>query len=167
MSFKLMTDNTADLPLQFYDENDIGVLTLPVQVGDAVYDDYRTTDSKMFFENMRAGTMPTTSQVNPEGAKQGFLKVIEGEGIKEILYLSFSSGMSGTYNSVRIAAEEIMDEKPEVKINVIDTLCAAMGEGLLVYKANLYKQQGHTLDETAKYVEDIKFPSASFEALTA
>ena len=100
--------------------------------------------------------MPTTSQVNPEGAKQGFLKVIEGEGIKEILYLSFSSGMSGTYNSVRIAAEEIMDEKPEVKINVIDTLCAAMGEGLLVYKANLYKQQGHTLDETAKYVEDIK-----------
>ena len=156
MSFKLMTDNTADLPIQFYDENQIGVLTLPVQVGDTVYDDYRTTDSKMFFENMRAGTMPTTSQVNPDGAKEGFMKVIEEEGIKEILYLAFSSGLSGTYNSVRIAAEELMEERPDVKVIVIDTLCAAMGEGLLVYKANTYKQQGHTLEETAEYVESIK-----------
>lgn len=156
MSFKLMTDNTADLPIQFYDDNDIGVLSLPVQVGDTVYDDYRTTDSKMFFENMRAGTMPTTSQINPDGAKEGFLKVIEGEGIKEILYLAFSSGLSGTYNSVRIAAEELMEERPDVKVVVIDTLCAAMGEGLLVYKANQYKKQGHTLEETAEYVEKIK-----------
>ena len=156
MSFKIMTDNTADMPIQFYDENDIGVLTLPVTVGETVYDDYRTIDSKMFFDNMRAGTMPTTSQVNPDGAKEAFLKVIDGEGIKEILYLSFSSGMSGTYNSVRIAAEEIMEERPDVKVKVIDTLCAAMGEGLLVYKANLYKQQGHTLEETAEYVEKIK-----------
>ena len=110
----------------------------------------------MFFENMRAGTMPTTSQINPDGAKEGFLKVIEGEGIKEILYLAFSSGLSGTYNSVRIAAEELMEERPDVKIVVIDTLCAAMGEGLLVYKANVYKNQGHTLEETAEYVEKIK-----------
>ena len=156
MSFKLMTDNTADLPIEFYDENDIGVFTLPVQVGDKVYDNYRTIDNKMFFENMRAGTMPTTSQVNPENAKEGFLQVIENEGVKEILYLAFTTGMSGTYNSVRVAAEEVMEEKPDVKITVIDTLCAAMGEGLLVYKANSYKKQGHTMDETAAYVEKIK-----------
>lgn len=156
MSFKLMTDNTADMPIQYYDENNIGVLTLPVQVEDTIYDDYRTIDSAMFFKNMREGTMPTTSQINPDGAKEGFLKVIEGEGIKEILYLAFSSGLSGTYNSIRIAAEELMEERSDVKIVVIDTLCAAMGEGLLVYKANVYKNQGHTLEETAEYVEKIK-----------
>lgn len=157
MSFKLMTDNTTDLPVDYFEENDIGVLTLPVQVDDMVYDDYRTMDCKLFFENMRAGTLPTTSQVNPEAAKDAFLKVIEEEKVKEILYLAFTSGMSGTYNSVRIAAEEVMEEKPGIKIVVIDSLCASLGEGLLVYKANLYKSQGHTIDETAAYVEEIKW----------
>lgn len=156
MSFKLMTDNTADLPVEFYKENDIEVLTLPVQVDDMVYDDYKTMDCKQFFQNMREGTLPTTSQLNPEMAKEGFLRELEKGNVKEILYIAFTSGMSGTYNNVRIAAEEIMEERPEVKIIVIDSLCAAMGEGLLVYKANLYKNQGHTLEETADYVEKIK-----------
>ena len=156
MSFKLMTDNTADLPVEFYKENDIEVLTLPVQVDDMVYDDYKTMDCRQFFQNMREGTLPTTSQLNPEMAKEGFLRELEKGNVKEILYIAFTSGMSGTYNNVRIAAEEIMEERPEVKIIVIDSLCAAMGEGLLVYKANLYKNQGHTLEETADYVEKIK-----------
>lgn len=156
MSFKLMTDNTADLPVEFYKENDIEVLTLPVQVDDMVYDDYKTMDCKQFFQNMREGTLPTTSQLNPDMAKEGFLRELEKGNVKEILYIAFTSGMSGTYNNVRIAAEEIMEERPEVKIIVIDSLCAAMGEGLLVYKANLYKNQGHTLEETADYVEKIK-----------
>ena len=159
MSFKLMTDNTADLPVEFYKENDIEVLTLPVQVDDMVYDDYKTMDCKQFFQNMREGTLPTTSQLNPEMAKEGFLRELEKGNVKEILYIAFTSGMSGTYNNVRIAAEEIMEERPEVKIIVIDSLCAAMGEGLLVYKANLYKNQGHTLEETADYVEKIKLNS--------
>lgn len=156
MSFKLMTDNTVDLPIEYLDENNIGVFTLPVQVEDIVYDDFRTIDYKLFFDNMRLGTLPTTSQVNPEAARSGFLRVIEQEKVKDILYLSFSSGMSGTYNSVNMAAKEIMEENPEVKIVVVDTLCASMGEGLLLYKANLYKKQGHSMEETVAYVEKMK-----------
>lgn len=154
MAFKLMTDNTVDLPVEFLKEHEIGVFTLPARVDDEVYDNYETIDSKMFFEKMRNGSMPTTSQVNPSEAKEGFLKVIDTH--KEILYLAFSSGLSGTYNSVRLAADEVMEEHPDVKITVIDTLCASLGEGLLLYKAIGLKEAGKSLEEVAEYVESHK-----------
>lgn len=151
MAFKLMTDNTADLPIAYYDEHDITVLTLPAKVEDNIYADYRTIDCKMFFEQMRQGSMPTTSQVNPAEAKDVFLEQIKE--YDEILYLAFSSGLSGTYNSVRMAAEEVMEENPNVRIRVIDTLCAALGEGLLVMKTVALKEDGKTMEETADWVE--------------
>lgn len=154
MSFKLMTDNTVDLPVSYLDENDIGVFTLPTQVDGKVYDDYRTVDPKIFFENMRKGSMPTTSQVNTQQAKDGFLDEIQRS--KEILYLAFSSGLSGTYSSVSIAAREVMEEHADVRIIVIDTLCAAMGEGLMLHKTIEYKNAGHTMDEVADFVEKTK-----------
>lgn len=152
MAFKLMTDNTVDLPVEFLKEHEIGVLTLPARIDDEIYDNYETIDSKLFFEKMRNGSMPTTSQINPAEAKEGFLKVIDS--YKEILYLAFSSGLSGTYNSVKIAADEVMEEHPDVKIIVIDTLCAALGEGLLLYKAIELKEAGKSFEEVANYVED-------------
>ncbi|MBR1691897.1 MAG: DegV family protein [Lachnospiraceae bacterium] len=154
MSFKLMTENTTDLPVEYLDAHEIGVFTLPAQVDGKTYDDYRTIDSKMFFENMRKGSMPTTSQVNPEVAREGLLREIEQH--KEILVIAFSSGLSGTYSSISVAAEEIMEEHKDVKIIVIDSLCASMGEGLLLHKTIAYKDAGHTLEETAAYVESIK-----------
>lgn len=155
MSFKLMTDNTVDLPVSYLDDHEIGVLTLPTQVGDTVFDDYRTIDPRKFFEMMRSGSMPTTSQVNTQYAKEHFLEEIKST--KEILYLAFSSGLSGTYNSVSVAAQEVMEEHPDVKIQVIDTLCAAMGEGLLLHKTIEYKNAGHTMEEVAAFAEENKW----------
>lgn len=154
MAFKLMTDNTADLPMAYYDEHDITVLTLPAKVEDKIYADYREIDYTVFFEQMRKGSMPTTSQVNPAEAKDAFLEQIKEH--KEILYLAFSSGLSGTYNSIRMAAEEVMEENPDVRIRVIDTLCAALGEGMLVMKTVELKEAGKTMDETADWVEQYK-----------
>ena len=90
-------------------------------------------------------------QINPEEAREmmePFLK----EG-KDLLHLAFSSGLSGTYNSMRIAAEELAEDYPDAKIIVIDTLCACMGEGLLLYKVLQLKDQGKTLEEIAEWVE--------------
>lgn len=154
MAFKLMTDNTVDLPVDFLEEHNIGVFTLPAMVNGEEYTDYKTIDNKKFFEEMRAGSMPTTSQVNPDVAKSGFLEQIKTD--KEILFLAFSSGLSGTYNSIKIAADEVMEEHSDVRIVVIDTLCAAMGEGLILYKAIELKEAGKTLDEVAEYVENNK-----------
>ena len=98
--------------------------------------------------------MPTTSQVNAEEAKEVFCPILE-QG-KDILYLAFSSGLSGTYNSVRLAAEELQEEYPERKIAVIDTLSASLGEGLLVDKAVELKEQGLSLEENAAWLEEHK-----------
>ncbi len=98
--------------------------------------------------------MPTTSQVNPDQARRVIEKYMEET--KNILVISFSSGLSGTVNSVKIAAEELREENPDLNIYVIDSLCASMGEGLLVHYALANRDAGMTLEENAKWLEDHK-----------
>ncbi|MBD5544899.1 MAG: DegV family protein [Lachnospiraceae bacterium] len=150
---KLMTDNTADLPLSYIEENNIGILTLPCNLDGVIYDENNMLDSKTFFHKMRNGSMPTTSQVNPQEAKSRMEAYVK-EGCQEILYLAFSSGLSGTYNSVRIAAEEIMSEYQNVNIQVVDTLCASLGEGLLVYLTVEEMKKGKSMAEIVSFVKD-------------
>lgn len=153
MNFKLVTDNTADLPLSYVEENNIGLMTLSCILDGITYDENNILDPKVFFDKMRNGSMPTTSQVNPEQAKAHFEKCIK-EGYKEILYLAFSSGLSGTYNSGRIAASEVMEENPDIKIEVIDTLCASLGEGLLVYLTVEEMKKGKSFEEVVAFVKE-------------
>ena len=75
---------------------------------------------------------------------------------KDILHLAFSSGLSGSYNSVRMAAEELREEFPDRKIVVIDSLCASLGEGLFVDKAVEMKEEGKSLEENAAWLEENK-----------
>ena len=93
-------------------------------------------------------------QINPEEARE-MLEPFVKEG-KDVLHLGFSSGLSGTCNSMRIAAEELAEDYPEAKIIVIDTLCACLGEGLLLYYALKLKEEGKTIDEIAKWAEENK-----------
>ncbi len=153
MGFKLITDNTADLPMSYMEENHIGLFTLPCTIDGVTYDENNSLDSKVFFDKMRNGSMPTTSQLNPEQAKIRLEEYI-AEGYKEILYLAFSSGLSGTYNSARIAAEEIMSEHSEVNIQVVDTLCASLGEGLLVYLTVEEMKKGKSMEEVISFVQE-------------
>ena len=98
--------------------------------------------------------MSVTSQINPEEAVQ-MMEPFVKEG-KDILHLGFSSGLSGTLNSMMIAGEELSERYPEAKIIIIDTLCACLGEGLLLYKALQLKEQGKNIDEIAAWVEENK-----------
>ena len=152
--FMLVTDNTADLPLEYLQEHNVGVMSLSYILDGVVYGKDKELDCKEFYGLMRSGKMPTTSQINPDEAKEFFEKSILEN--KEILYIAFSSGLSGTYNSGRIAAEEIMEEHPDVRIVVVDSLCASMGEGLLVHKAVRLRDEGKSLDETAEWLEKHK-----------
>lgn len=152
--FKIITDSTADLPVSYLQENEIGCMHLNYILDGETYGQDKELDYKEFYAMMREGKMPTTSQVNPENAKLFFNEVLKE--CDEILYLAFSSGLSGTYNSVRVAATEIMEEHPEKKIIVIDTLAASLGEGLIVYKAVELRKAGKTMEEVAKWVEDNK-----------
>lgn len=148
--FKLMTDSTADLPQEYLEEHGIGCVNLSYIVDGVVYGHGQEMPWKEFYASMRSGKMPTTSQVNPEEAKAYFEKLLEES--KEILYLAFSSGLSGTYNSGRIAAQELMEERGDCKIIVIDTLAASLGEGLLVHKAVSMRDEGKSIEETAEWI---------------
>ena len=149
--FKIITDTTADLPESYILENELGIMVVPYIMDGIPQGEERKMEVKEFYDRMRGGMMPTTSQINPETAKEylnGFL-----EESRQLLVLSFSSGLSGTCGNVSIAAREIMEERPDCRIVVADTLCASLGEGLLVHKAVQLKKAGKSLDETAQWVE--------------
>ena len=149
--FVITVNSTVDLPKEWLKERNVPVLPLKYTIDGQTYQDMEGLSAKEFFQKLREGHMSATSQINPEEAREmmePFLK----EG-KDLLHLAFSSGLSGTYNSMRIAAEELAEDYPDAKIIVIDTLCACMGEGLLLYKVLQLKDQGKTLEEIAEWVE--------------
>lgn len=154
--FKIITDTTADLPMEYIKENDIGLTYLNCIIDDKTYgkDNIEELDLSRFYAMMREGKTPITSQVNPEEGKELLEEYCKTD--KEILCLSFSSGLSGTYNSMRIAANEIMEEHPECRVKVIDSLCASLGEGLFIYKAVEMRKMGKSMAETAQWLEEHK-----------
>lgn len=149
--FKITTDSTTDLPVEYLKEHNVGCMPISYILDGVTYGREQELDWKEFYSMMRNdGKMPTTSQINPEEAREYFEEYIKTD--KEILHLAFSSGLSGTYNNMRIAAEEIMEEHPDCRIVVVDSLCASMGEGLFVHKAIQLRDAGKTLDETADWL---------------
>ena len=148
--FKIVTDTTSDLPADYIAKNQIGVMTLPYTLEGETYGEENSLEGKVFYQKMRNGSMPTTSQVNPLEAKQKFEEYSKES--TQILYLSFSSGLSGTYNSVRLAAEEIMEENKDVNIMVMDSRCASLGEGLFVHKAVELRKQNKSMEEVVEYL---------------
>ena len=153
-NYIITTDTTTDLPEDYIKKHDLGIMSLTYTLEGTTYSKDNPLDVKLFYEKMRNGSMPTTSQVNPENAKNIFLPYLK-DGY-DILHIAFSSGLSGSYNSTRIAAEELSEEFPDRKITIIDSLAASLGEGLLVHKAVMLKEQGADLDAVADWVEQNK-----------
>lgn len=152
--FVITADSTVDLPKEYLAENNNTILSLSYMLEDKTYEDMHGLSPEEVYEKIRKGALPTTSQINPEQAREAFEKIIK-EG-KDILHIGFSSGLSGSYNSARIAAEELEEEYPDAKIIVVDSLCASMGEGLLLYKVNEMKKHGKSLEETGRWAEENK-----------
>lgn len=151
----IMTDSTVDLPKEYLiEELQVPYIPLSYIMDGVTYEDMSGLSGKEFFDKIRAGSLPTTSQVNPEQAKKALEQYVKEE--KDILFIGFSSALSGTFNSIRMAAEELMEEYPERKIITVDSLCACLGEGLLVYKAVQLKRAGKSLEEVAKWTEENK-----------
>lgn len=150
----ITVNSTVDLPKEWLEERHVPVVPLKYTIDGETYTDMEGLTAKEFFAKLREGKMAVTSQINPEEAKS-YLEPFVKEG-KDVLHLCFSSGLSGTYNSMRIAAEELCEEYPEAKVYVVDTLCACLGEGLLLYYALKQREAGKTIDETLQWVEDNK-----------
>lgn len=150
----ITTDNMADLPGEYLAEHQILTMSLTYLLDGKTYNEENSLPYKEFYRKMREGCMPTTSQVNPQEAKEKLTEFLKT--CPNIIHIAFSSGLSGTYNSVRLAAEELMEERTDCRITVIDSLSASMGEGLLVHKALQQQKAGMTYEELAEWLEQHK-----------
>lgn len=148
--YVITTDNNSDLPESYYTEHGVGCTYLSYTMDGQHYSHENFLPVKEFYDRMRKGSMPTTAQVNPEDARALIEPYLKAE--KDVLHIAFSSGLSGSYNSARIAGEELREEYPDRKIVVIDSLAASLGQGLLVYLAQKKKEEGKTMDEVAQWV---------------
>lgn len=149
----ISTDTSCDFPLEYVKQHQLPLVTLFYSI-DGVTGENGCPSSdvlKNFYDKMRAGSMTKTQQASIEDTEKVFREILK-EG-KDILHIAFSSGLSGTANAARLAAENMMEEFPGRKIIVIDSLCASLGQGLLVDYALKLQQQGKTMEETAKWLE--------------
>lgn len=150
----ISTDTSCDFPLEYVKQHQLPLVTLFYSI-DGVTGENGCPSSdvlKNFYDKMRAGSMTKTQQASIEDTEKVFREILQ-EG-KDILHIAFSSGLSGTANAARLAAENMMEEFPGRKIIVIDSLCASLGQGLLVDYALKLQRQGKTMEETAKWLED-------------
>ena len=156
--YVIFTDSSADLTAELVQELGVEVLPLTVLIGEKPflnYPDNREIDPKDFYDQMRGGAMPTTSALNVGQVTDAVEPILQSG--RDVLFLAFSSGLSVTYNSVRLAAEELSEKYPESKFLVVDTLCASLGQGLLVYHAVAQKKAGKTIEEVRDWAETNKF----------
>ena len=153
--FIITTDTTTDLPASYVNEHHLGMMSLPYTIENQTYTWEHSLPEKEFYAMMRNGSLPTTSQANPEEAENLFENIIKTQDV-DILHIAFSSGLSGTYNSCRLAAMNLAEKYPDNKIIVIDSLCASMGEGLFVHKAVMMKEEGKSIDAIAAWLEENK-----------
>ena len=153
----IVTDSSADLTQDLVEELGINVLPLSFTIRGTTLEDHpdkRNMSSKEFYQLLRNGEMSTTNAVNVYQYEELLIPVLESG--KDVLILSFTSGLSATYQSSAVAAEELRAKFPERKIEVVDTLCASAGQGMLVWYAGKKRQAGESLEAVRDWCENNK-----------
>ncbi len=154
-SYVIVSGATGDLPQSVIEEYGIHVIPMTVRVGEQDYlyhPDEKELSCKDFYAKLSVGEESVTSQITPIVFKELFEAYLK-EG-KDILYIAFSSGLSGTVNSARLIAEELSEKYPERRIACIDSLCASVGEGYLVYLAGKLRKEGKSFEEVTRFAEE-------------
>ena len=154
MSYRIITDTCCDLWQEFYQELQVDVIPLSVNFKGQSINHYTESWLQEFYNGLRNGEAAQTAAVNPEGWKKVIEPVlVSGE---DVLVLAFSSGLSTTYQSAVIAASELMEAYPQRTVKVVDSLCASMGQGLLLWYACKKRDAGLSLEDLATWCEENK-----------
>ena len=157
MSFQIITDSCANLSKEQIASYGVGILPMKYTVSDEEFISYSDEDGSVysdFYQKLREKAKITTSLVTREACDEVIEPVLKAG--KDVLVLAFSSGLSGTYQNICAAAEDYRADYPEREIIVVDTLCAALGEGLAVHYAVKLQKEGKTIREVADWVENHK-----------
>ncbi len=153
--YKIITDSGCDLPKQMLAELGISAVPLAVTLRGESRADSVDEGICEVYNALRAGEVATTSAINPDGWAQEMEPALEAG--QDLLVITFSSGLSTTYQSAVIAGKELQEKFPQRKIIVVDSLSASLGQGLLVWYACKKKDEGLSLEELAAWVEDSRF----------
>ena len=152
--FVIHTDSGCDIKPELLEKWGVPCTSLTFRFEDDGKE-YRNgeMESKDFYAKMRSGGIAKTAAINTETFKASFAETLKSG--KDVLYIGFSSGLSTTYNSARLAAEELKDAYPDNKIITVDSLCASAGQGLLVRIALDKKESGAAIEEVAEYTKEV------------
>lgn len=149
MSFVIVTDTSSNLPTPYLKEHGVEVIPFTYHINGQEYAcmDTESFDGPAYYGILRSGTRITTSQIPPQRYRDTFLPLLLAG--KDILFVGMSSGISGSYASSEIAVAELREQFPERTIRTVDTLAAALGEGILVMHAVDWRDAGLSIDEIA------------------
>lgn len=159
-SYVIVSDATLDLPYSVIENFDIRVIPMGVDIDNISYDyhpDEKDLKINDFYSKLKATSTTHTTQITPNKFKEFFESIIKED--LDIIYIGFSSGLSGTFSAAQLITQELVQEYPDRKIYVIDSKCASIGEGLLVYNAAIQKMNGLDIDELRDWVEEHKYES--------
>ena len=154
MGYRVFTDSCSDLPQSYGKERHFDIIPMIYRIDDTDYLDDGSMSSHEYYEKIRGGSWSTTAQITSARFEEIFAPVLEGG--EDILYIAFSSALSGTYHSGMVAKEELEAKFPGRKVLVADSKCASMGEGLLVEYVLNNRDAGMSLDENFDWVEKNK-----------
>ncbi|WP_430616664.1 DegV family protein [Enterococcus sp. DIV0176] len=152
--YQIVTDSCCDLPYQVLEEINVDFLSMKIQLnGEELIDDLgKTFDYEKYMNELKGEAMPTTSQINVGGYLEFFRSYVEKK--IPVLYVAFSSSMSGSYSSAMQAVELLKEEYENPEIYVFDTKAASVGEGLLVLAAARLKEEGKPLKEVLEWLNN-------------
>jgi len=152
MNYQIITDSCCDLTQEQLTKLQVSCANLTLMYNGENHSNFSDpTAVKAFYDELRTGTTATTAAVNPDGWAELMKRSLEAG--QDVLVMAFSSGLSTTYQSAVIAAKELQEIYPDRKIYVVDTLCAALGQGLLVYYASQKRAAGMPIEELAAWLE--------------
>lgn len=157
--YTLVTDSSCDLDEGYLAGHAVTTLQLYFTMNGATYK-CNEMSGEEFYAQMRAGAMPVTAQVNVEDYTRLFEPLLQNG--EDILYLAFTSGLSGSCGSSQVAAAGLRDKYPGRKLIVVDSLCASLGQGLLLDKAVELRDAGKSIEESAQWLEDNKLRLAHY-----
>lgn len=161
-NYVFFTDSDSDLPYRYVDELGLNMVYMPYIVDGKEYlDDLgREGKQKEYFDNMRAGATPVTSLLPTAVYLEYFEPVFEAG--KDILFVAFSSQLSGTINNIYAAREELLEKYPERKMIVVDTLSISTPQSILILKSHALYREGKTMEEVAAWLEENKLKAQAF-----
>lgn len=154
-NYIIITDSASDLPAEYAINHNIVVLPLKFHFGEETYNnylDFREMSQEVFYQRLRDGEFPQTSQVNVDQYKNAYVDILQQD--KDILVITLSQELSGTYNSAVMAKEEVLKDYPGRKILIVNSKSGSLGQGMVVNEAVKLKEAKVELDEAFNKLED-------------